>query len=203
MAEGETACPMESESSPRPAGDAAGLDVVVGLGANLGSPELTLRQAVIELSSWGERLGVSKLYRSAPVGGPSQPDFSNAALRLRCAGSVRSLLERLLQVERAAGRVRVERWGPRSLDLDILWVAGLVLDEPDLRVPHPRLRERAFALRPLLDVAPEAVDPRDGAAYARVLAELGSSGMLAVDGSWPDLPEAHLARGMDSPAPGW
>src|SRR5689334_14785383 len=123
MAEGETACPMENESSGRPPGDA--LDVVIGLGANLGDPERALRSAVCELAGWGQALGISRLYRSASVGGPPQPDFCNAALRLRFGGDAHTLLARLLRVELAAGRVRTERWGPRTLDLDILWVEGL------------------------------------------------------------------------------
>jgi 2-amino-4-hydroxy-6-hydroxymethyldihydropteridine diphosphokinase len=187
MAEGETACPMESESILPSVGDAVRWDVVIGLGANLGKPELELRRAARELAGWGERVQVSKLYRSAPVGGPPQPDFLNAALRLLSPEPPRRLLERLLALELVAGRVRRERWGPRSLDLDILWVAGLQLHEPDLIIPHPRLRVRAFALRPLLDVAPDAVDPGDGSAYTRVLAELGSTGVEVVAGAWAEL----------------
>ena len=159
--------------------------VHVGLGANLADPRRTLRAAVRELATWSRCAGVSALYRTPPVGGPPQPDFLNAALRLHFRGSPRQLLERLLETERQAGRVRSERWGPRVLDLDILWVSGLTLCDDDLVIPHPRLREREFALRPLLDVAPEARDPRDGAAYARVLAELGSSGIELLERSWP------------------
>src|SRR5215510_10672930 len=139
MAEEETACPMESESVAQHAGEV--LDAVVGLGANLGTPLLTLRAAVIEPSRWGAPLRISNLYRSAPVGGPPQPDFLNAAVRLRFAGSSRALLERLQRVELQAGRVRRERWGPRTLDLDILWISGLASSETDLIIPHPRLRE--------------------------------------------------------------
>jgi 2-amino-4-hydroxy-6-hydroxymethyldihydropteridine diphosphokinase len=201
MAEGETACPMESESSWPPTGDA--LDVVIGLGANLGTPELSLRTAVLELASWGHAVAISKLYRSAPVGGPPQPEFRNAALRLRFGGNAHTLLERLLRVERDAGRVRRERWGPRTLDLDILWVDGLVLTQPELVVPHPRLREREFALRPLLDVAPEASDPRDGMPYSRVLAELGPTRIVALPGAWVDLQAAPRVPGMDTPGAGW
>lgn len=187
MAEGETACPMESESRST-VEDAQGPPrVVIGLGANLGDPELALRRAAAELSTWGADARVSRLYRSFPVGGPPQPDFLNAALSFACRSSLRSLLERLQAVEAVAGRVRRERWGPRSLDLDILWVSGIVVNEPDLIVPHPRLRERAFALRPLLDVAPAAVDPRDGVPYAQVLAELGSVGVEAFDAAWADM----------------
>jgi 2-amino-4-hydroxy-6-hydroxymethyldihydropteridine diphosphokinase len=185
MAEGETACPMESESSCAHAAAETSLDVVVGLGANVGDPGRTLRAAVRELTTWSPRARLSHIYRTAPVGGPSQPDFLNAALRLRFPGAPRELLERLLAVERRAGRVRIERWGPRTLDLDILWVSELTLSDSDLIIPHPRLRERAFALRPLLDVAPEASDPRDGVPYARVMAELGSSGTELLERSWP------------------
>jgi len=203
MAEGETACPMESESNSLPVGDVAVWDVIVGLGANVGTPELALRQAVIELSAGARQSKLSKLYRSVPVGGPPQPDFLNAALRVLWPAPPRSLLGRLRVLELDAGRVRAERWGPRTLDLDILWVAGLALDEPDLVIPHPRLRQRAFALRPLIDVAPEAIDPVDGAAYAQVLAELGSAGVEPVEGDWGN-PSAQLsARAMDTPVTGW
>lgn len=179
---------MESESHSTAEVDARGRpDVVIGLGANLGAPELALRRAAAELSTWGAGARVSRLYRSFPVGGPPQPDFLNAALLFSYPGSLHSLLERLQALETAAGRVRRERWGPRSLDLDILWASGIVVNDPDLIVPHPRLRERAFALRPLLDVAPAAVDPRDGVPYARVLAELGSVGVEALDAAWADM----------------
>jgi 2-amino-4-hydroxy-6-hydroxymethyldihydropteridine diphosphokinase len=199
MAEGETACPMESDNL----GDVAGWDVVVGLGANVGTPELALRQAANELSAGARQAKLSKLYRTEPVGGPPQPVFLNAALRVLWPTCPRSLLVRLHALELAAGRERRERWGPRTLDLDILWVAGVVLGEPDLVIPHPRLRQRAFALRPLLDVAPEAIDPVDGVAYAQVLAQLGSAGIVAAEGAWGEPSAAPSARAMDRPATGW
>ena len=179
---------MESESRCLPKSDAGSpLDVVIGLGANLGSPEHALRRAAAELSIWGAGPRISRLYRSLPVGGPPQPDFLNAALRFFYPGSLRSLLERLHALEAAAGRVRVERWGPRSLDLDILWAGSISVTEPDLIVPHPRLRERAFALLPLLDVAPDAVDPEDGVPYATLMGTLGSAGVEALDAAWADM----------------
>jgi 2-amino-4-hydroxy-6-hydroxymethyldihydropteridine diphosphokinase len=194
---------MESESSCRPAADIACWDTVVGLGANVGTPELALHRAVIELSAGARQARISRLYRSVPVGGPPQPEFLNAALRLLWPAPPRSLLDRLHALELGAGRERRERWGPRTLDLDILWVAGLELGEPDLVIPHPRLRQRAFALRPLLDVAPDAIDPVDGIRYAQVLAELGSTGVVAVEGGWGDLSTLPSAPAMDRPAPGW
>lgn len=159
-------------------------DVVIGLGANIGDPEAALRLAVVGLEPMGQLVAVSGLYRSEPVGGPPQPEFLNAAARLRVAGSLRGLLRHTLELERQAGRERRERWGPRTLDLDILWAQAASVSEPGLTVPHPRLRERAFALRPLLDVAPEAVDPLDGTAYHGVLERLGTSGIALVRRDW-------------------
>lgn len=194
---------MESESGRPPRGEDPRLDVVVGLGSNLGDRWLALRRAVLELANWSPALRISSIYRSAPVGGPPQPDFLNAAVRLPYRGAAQALLKDLLALERAAGRERRERWGPRSLDLDILWVAGLALTEPGLCIPHPRLRERAFALRPLLDVAPDAVDPRDGVSYATTLDEITMSGIQPLAATWLELPFADPPLGMDSPGPGW
>lgn len=171
-------------------------DAVIGLGANLGERRATLEGAVRHLARLGEVVAVSSLYQTEPVGGPQQPAYLNAALRLHCSGSPRGLLGALLEIERDAGRERRERWGPRILDLDILWVEGVVCSEPGLSVPHPRLRERAFALCPLLDVAPDASDPSDGALYRRVLADLGRSGVVELERGWAGTPPRHT---MDSP----
>lgn len=160
------------------------LDVVIGLGANLGEPLLALRAALLELGRLGPVAGISALYRTAPVGGPPQPEFMNAAARLCFDGSPETLLAEALRIERLAGRERRERWGPRTLDLDILWIRGVRVAAPGLVVPHPRLRERAFALRPLIDVAPDAVDPADGALYADVLAGLCEEGIEALGTEW-------------------
>jgi 2-amino-4-hydroxy-6-hydroxymethyldihydropteridine diphosphokinase len=175
------------------------LDVVIGLGANLGDREATLRGAVVELARVGRLEGVSELYRSAPVGGPQQPDFFNAAARLSYVGSAVALLAELHRIERLAGRERRERWGPRTLDLDILWIAGICIEQPGLTVPHPRLRERAFALRPLLDVAPEAVDPGDGLPYARLSEARSSQGIEQLGGQWHETVAGQISRGIDRP----
>jgi 2-amino-4-hydroxy-6-hydroxymethyldihydropteridine diphosphokinase len=117
-----------------------------------------MREAVAEL----ERVaGVtvtrrSKVYETAPVGGPPQPAFLNAAIAVDCTLSPLVLLDELQRIEADLGRTREVRWGPRAIDLDILWIEGVTVDEPRLVVPHPRLHERAFALLPLLDVAPHA-----------------------------------------------
>lgn len=133
-------------------------DFVVGLGANVGSAHAALVGAARGLAALAdvELLRVSPHYATAPVG-PPQPDYLNAAARVRSALPPTELLARLQELERRFGRVRHpdERWGPRTLDLDILHWDGPALALSGLVVPHPRLRERAFALAPLLAVAPE------------------------------------------------
>lgn len=134
------------------------LDAVVGFGANLGDPERTFESAVGALAAAPgiELVSRSRLYRTPPLG-PPQPDYSNAAVRLRVAMEPEELLDVLQATERAHGRDRASevRWGPRTLDLDLLYVFGREVETERLRLPHPGLRNRAFALAPLLDVAPE------------------------------------------------
>ncbi len=129
----------------------AGEVCYVGLGANLGDRRLAFDRALAQLPGVVE--AVSPIYETAPVG-PPQPSFLNAAVRLRTPLSPLALLDALLEIERALGRDRQRetRWGPRTLDLDVLLWPGRALREPRLHVPHPRLGERAFALAPLLDV---------------------------------------------------
>jgi len=133
---------------------------IVGLGANLGAREAAFR-AAIDLMERDGRVEVearSRLYDTAPVG-PPQPRYLNGAVRLATRLDPDALFERLLEIERLLGRdrTREERWGPRSLDLDLLWTSIGEVRTPLLEVPHPRLLERAFALAPLLDVAPAEV----------------------------------------------
>lgn len=188
---------MENEAGCR----RAGLDVVIGLGANLGDPPVCLRQAVLELARVAGVAAISGLYRTLPVGGPPQPDFFNAAVRLLYSGSPEALLAEMHRIERLAGRERRERWGPRTLDLDMLWIEGILVDQPGLRVPHPRLRERPFALRPLLDVASDATDPADGTAYVDVLRGQSERGTERLGGEWAEAVGGQSTRGMDRPCP--
>lgn len=142
--------------------------VVIGLGANLGDRLATLRSAVAALRELGEVRATSAVYETEALllpGAPPQPSYLNAAVLLDTAIEPEPLLDRLLAIERAHGRERRERWGPRTLDLDILWIDGRTVATDKLVVPHPHLRERAFALRPLLDVAPAAKDPETRAGY--------------------------------------
>jgi 2-amino-4-hydroxy-6-hydroxymethyldihydropteridine diphosphokinase len=133
----------------------------VGLGANVGPREVTLLRAVDLLAEADgvEVLAVSQLRETDPVGIVDQPRFLNGAARIDTSLSPRALLELLLRIEQSLGRVREERWGPRTVDLDLLVYGGLTVDEPGLRVPHPRLHERRFALEPLAELDPELVVP--------------------------------------------
>jgi 2-amino-4-hydroxy-6-hydroxymethyldihydropteridine diphosphokinase len=148
--------------------------VVLGLGANLGDRGGTIARAIEVIATWPDVTLVSQspLYVTPPAGGPPQPDYWNGAVLILTSNDLRSLLDRMLDLERSLGRIRPDpvRWGPRTIDIDMLWVEGLVLDEPGLSVPHPRLGERVFALRPLLDVAPDARDPRTNEPYAAFVA---------------------------------
>jgi 2-amino-4-hydroxy-6-hydroxymethyldihydropteridine diphosphokinase len=150
--------------------------VVVGVGANLGDRLATMRAAVTELARRMHVEKTSRVYATAPVGGPPQPEFLNAAVLVAYAGAPLDLLDALLAIEARFGRVRAERWGPRTLDLDLLWIDGLAVDTPRLVVPHPRLHERAFALVPLLDLEPHARDPRTGARYVAPPGDLRDAG---------------------------
>ncbi len=132
----------------------------IGLGSNLGDRRALLADAVAGLRAGGDVNAVSPLYETEPVGGPEdQGPYLNLVVELVTAASPRRLLERCQALERAAQRVRTVRWGPRTLDADVLWVEGWEADEPDLVVPHPRLWERRFVLAPLADLAPDLVTP--------------------------------------------
>jgi len=129
-----------------------------------------MRGAAADLARAVPIEGTSRVYAAAAVGGPVQPEFLNAAALVQLGpegieAAAIDLLDCLLGIERRYGRVRRERWGPRLIDLDILWIAETVIDLPRLMVPHPRLRDRAFAVVPLLELAPDARDPRTGERY--------------------------------------
>jgi 2-amino-4-hydroxy-6-hydroxymethyldihydropteridine diphosphokinase len=136
----------------------------VGLGANLGDREATIRRALDLLASRPEiEVGaVSSLRETEPVGLADQPRFLNGVARLETTLAPRELLDALLETERELGRERRVRWGPRTIDLDLLLFGDTVLDEPGLTLPHPRLHERRFALEPLAELAPGERIPSRG-----------------------------------------
>jgi 2-amino-4-hydroxy-6-hydroxymethyldihydropteridine diphosphokinase len=134
----------------------------IALGANLGDREQNLRAALDLLNATpGVRVTrVSSFLENPAVGGPpGSPPFLNAAAELETTLEPRPLLARLLEIERHLGRERREKWGPRPIDLDLLLYADRVIDEPDLKVPHPLMHERRFVLQPLAEIAPGAVHP--------------------------------------------
>lgn len=131
----------------------------VGLGSNLGDREATIRAALAALPGV---FAVSELRETDPVGVTEQPAFLNGAAALETELSPRELLASLLAVERELGRERRERWGPRTIDLDLLLYGTETVDEPGLTIPHPRLHERRFALEPLAELDPELLVPGHG-----------------------------------------
>jgi 2-amino-4-hydroxy-6-hydroxymethyldihydropteridine diphosphokinase len=141
---------------------------VIGLGSNLGERERYLVRAVEHIAGLAALEALSSVYETPPLG-PAQPDYLNAALRVRTELAPEALLDGLLGIEAAMGRVRDVRWGPRVLDLDILW-SEVSHTSARLSIPHAELRSRAFALAPLLEVIPQLAQE-----YAGALQELGGS----------------------------
>lgn len=140
----------------------------IALGANIGDPAATVRAAFAALSGLpGTHLvAASSLYRTAPIGLAGQPDFINAVAQVETPLEPRALLQALLDLEAEFGRIRQERNGPRTLDLDLLLYGDQVLDTPALTLPHPRLHLRAFVLAPLSEIAPDLAIPGRGTVAA-------------------------------------
>lgn len=150
-------------------------DVVIALGSNLGDRLANLRAGVAGLAACDEIeiTGVSRLYETAPVGGPAdQGAYLNAALTAHTSLPPRDLLALMHRVEARRERARVVHWGPRTLDLDLLVYGDLVSDDPSLCLPHPRQHERRFVLVPVCDVAPDLVHPALGRTMRDLLADL-------------------------------
>ena len=143
----------------------------LGMGSNLGDRWAYLRDAVDSLS---DVVAVSSVYETDPVGGPADQDaYLNLVVELDTEFTARQLMSVGQRLQAAADRVQAERWGPRTLDVDVLWIDGVTVDEPDLQVPHPRMFERRFVLAPLAELAPDLVT-------AQALAD--STGSVAVVG---------------------
>jgi 2-amino-4-hydroxy-6-hydroxymethyldihydropteridine diphosphokinase len=138
--------------------------VVLALGSNLGDRRDILQGCVDAIAAIPEvqLMAVSPVYETVPVGGPAQPEYLNAVLLARTTVPSRALLDRLHEIESAFDRVREVRWGPRTLDIDIITVDGEASDDPELTLPHPRAHERAFVLAPWHDMTPDAILPGHG-----------------------------------------
>lgn len=132
-----------------------GVRTFLSLGSNLGDRRALLRQAVDSLP---DVVAVSPVYETDPVGGPAQDEFLNLVVELDTELSPSALLGVCHRIESSAERVREQRWGPRTLDIDIIWMDGVELHTERLTIPHPRWQERRFVLAPLRDLAPDLVD---------------------------------------------
>ena len=157
----------------------------VALGANLGDRLAALRNARERLEALGSVAAVSAAYETDPVGFTEQPPFLNAAARVRTDLAPGAFFAGLLKIEGDLGRVRTFRNAPRTIDLDLLLFDDLLLDGPELTVPHPRLHERAFVLVPLAEISPDVVHPRRGvtmAALRDAVDPLGVRRFAAIDG---------------------
>jgi len=148
----------------------------IALGSNLGDSLVILESALKNLD---QTFGItvkakSSWYQTAPVG-PPQPDYLNGCAILEVQLTPEELLETLLGIERQFGRVRLEHWGPRTLDLDLLLFDQLILESPTLQIPHPRMTQRDFVLRPLAEIAPHWIEPVSGMAIAQLLEQLNSA----------------------------
>jgi 2-amino-4-hydroxy-6-hydroxymethyldihydropteridine diphosphokinase len=170
---------MTSEVSDLDAQPISSRRAILALGSNLGDRLATLQKAVnllADSTTGSTGVAVSPVYETAPVGGPQQPDYLNAVLVIDTLLSPRALLRRCQSVEEMLHRLRRERWGARTIDVDIIIYSDITSDEPSLVLPHPRAHERAFVLAPWLDVEPAATVPGHGR-IADLLEVVGRKGV--------------------------
>ncbi|WP_138497526.1 2-amino-4-hydroxy-6-hydroxymethyldihydropteridine diphosphokinase [Nostoc sp. PA-18-2419] len=155
----------------------------VALGSNLGDSQAILEAAIATLTQTpGIFLAAKSNWYKTKAVGPPQPDYLNGCITLQVEILPQELLENLLAVEQQFGRVRQERWGPRSLDLDLLLYDDLIVDTPNLQIPHPRMRDRAFVLVPLAEIASDWVEPVSGYVIKELLKEVDYSDVHLIDG---------------------
>jgi 2-amino-4-hydroxy-6-hydroxymethyldihydropteridine diphosphokinase len=156
----------------------AAVPCAIALGSNLGDSPSILHQALATLHHPPNLTLVaqSSLYQTLAIG-PPQPDILNGCALVNTTLSASDLLQRLLAIEQRFGRVRRERWGPRTLDLDLIFYGQMICTEPNLQLPHPRLRERAFVLIPLAEIAPDWVDPVTGRSVQDLCTALDPTGV--------------------------
>jgi 2-amino-4-hydroxy-6-hydroxymethyldihydropteridine diphosphokinase len=156
-------------------------DVYLALGTNLGDRIANLRAALRSFAPDLELAAASKIFETPPWGFTDQPPFLNMVIHARTGLSPESLLSKLKQLEVELGREQTFRWGPRLIDLDILFYDDLILDTPSLNIPHKRLHERAFVLVPLADLAPDFIHPVLGRTIRQLLADVDAGEIVLND----------------------
>jgi len=137
--------------------------VYFGLGSNLGDRSTALNLALKALSAnFGKPIARSSIYQTAAWGLTDQPDFFNQVVAFRTGKSPSVILERILIIEKKLGRIRRTKWGPRTIDIDILFYGNIKVNSPGLDIPHPRIEERRFVLAPLVEIAADFIHPSNG-----------------------------------------
>jgi len=160
--------------------------VFIGIGANIGPVRENFAKALKSIEKRARVVSVSSLYESNPVGPQDQPKFTNAVIKVETELAPFELLDRLKEIEREIGRKKTKRWGPRVIDLDIIFYGDLVINTDSLVIPHPRAHERRFVLEPLLEIEPTAWHPAKDMAVKDICSGLGDSQAI----SKTDGPEA-------------
>jgi len=172
------------------------LPVALALGSNLGDRAVTLARAREAITSrHGPIVRLSRIYETDPVGGPEQRPYLNQVLVLCARERAERMIESLLEIEAHLGRRRAERWGPRTIDIDVLLAGDSVIDTPRLKVPHPRMAERSFVLVPLAEVLPGWRHPVLARTPAEMLAPLGKAGVRLWSGGGHEADGARRADG--------
>lgn len=146
--------------------------VYIGIGSNLGDRVLNCKQSIDGTASFSDVTAVSSYYETEPVGNENQPLFINCAIEIISDITPHQLLAELSRIENRLGRVREKKWGPRTIDLDIIFFGDEIIDDADLKIPHPEAHKRRFVLEPLAEIAPTLVHPVLNATVAELLSRL-------------------------------